>query len=107
MRGMDMLDAELHDVEWLEDYREQRFYPLKQVVDIFSSGDPEGLTLEVREPSCWPAPSLGRAWGRDGGSHGDPTSSSGTCLLRYPRGAALVAWRRMAHACTLTLPLSA
>ena len=46
------IDAELHDVEWLEDYREQRFYPLKQVVDIFSSGDPEGLTLEVREPSC-------------------------------------------------------
>ena len=38
----------LHDAEWMDEYREQRFYPLKQVVDIFSSGDPEGLTIEVR-----------------------------------------------------------
>ena len=76
------IDAELHDVEWLEDYREQRFYPLKQVVDIFSSGDPEGLTLEVREPSCWPAPAGGRAWGWEGGSNGGPTSNA--CLPRCP-----------------------
>ena len=41
------IEAELHDPPWMEDYREQRFYPLKQVIDIFSSGEPEALTVEV------------------------------------------------------------
>ena len=30
-----------------EDYREPRFHPLKHVVDIFSSSDPQGQTQEV------------------------------------------------------------
>ena len=46
------IDAELHDTPWLDEYREQRFYPLKQVVEIFSSGEPEALTVEVR--ACSP-----------------------------------------------------
>ena len=45
------IDAALKD-EWLEDYQKQNFYPLKHVVDIFSSGDPEGLTVEVRHAPC-------------------------------------------------------
>jgi hypothetical protein len=30
-----------------EEFREPRFYPLKHVVEIFSSDDPQGLTAEV------------------------------------------------------------
>lgn len=36
---------ELRDVP--DEFKEQRFYPLKHVVDIFSSGDPQGRTAEV------------------------------------------------------------
>lgn len=45
------IEAELHNPPWMDEYREQRFYPLKQVVDIFSSGEPEALTVEVSVPS--------------------------------------------------------
>lgn len=31
-----------------QEFKEPRFYPLKQVVEIFSSPDPQGLAAEVR-----------------------------------------------------------
>ncbi|KAG2428861.1 hypothetical protein HYH02_014272 [Chlamydomonas schloesseri] len=33
------------------EYREPRFYPLKHVVEVFSSADPQGLTQELRDTS--------------------------------------------------------
>ncbi len=49
--------ARLVDVDWQyveeelrevpAEYKEQRFYPLKHVVEIFSSGDPQLQTAEV------------------------------------------------------------
>jgi hypothetical protein len=39
------VDAALKSVP--ADYREPRFHPLKHVVDIFSSSDPQGQTQEV------------------------------------------------------------
>ncbi len=40
------IEEELRDVP--DEYKEQtRFYPLKHVVEIFSSGDPQYLTAEV------------------------------------------------------------
>ncbi|GAX74536.1 hypothetical protein CEUSTIGMA_g1985.t1 [Chlamydomonas eustigma] len=40
------IDAEIQAVP--AEYRDQRFYPLKQVIDIFSSGDPEGQAIQLR-----------------------------------------------------------
>jgi hypothetical protein len=39
------IDLELQAVP--AEYRDQRFYPLKQVIDIFSSGNPEGQAIQV------------------------------------------------------------
>lgn len=39
------IDAELQEVP--EEYREQRFYPLKHVVEIFSSDNPEAHWQEA------------------------------------------------------------
>lgn len=65
------IDAEIADVP--EEFREPRFYPLKHVVEIFSSDDPQGLTAEVgalgRGPIAPLAPvscvllSMAVAWG--------------------------------------------
>eukprot|EP00798_Chlamydomonas_sp_ICE-L_P015993 gene15993-22127_t len=41
------IDAELQVVP--EEYREPRFYPLRHVVEVFSSGDPQALTVKLRQ----------------------------------------------------------
>jgi hypothetical protein len=46
----DYIQEELNDVP--PEYREQRFHALKHVVEIFSSGDPQGHTAEVSEAMC-------------------------------------------------------
>lgn len=40
-----LVEEELRDVP--EEYKEPKFYPLKHVVEIFSSGDPQLQTVEV------------------------------------------------------------
>ena len=44
-----LVDAGLAAVP--EPYLDERFYPLKHVVEVFSSKDPEAVTLDVREKS--------------------------------------------------------
>lgn len=44
------VDAEVKSVP--SEYREARFHPLKHVVEVFSSADPQGLTQDV----SWHAP---------------------------------------------------
>ncbi len=44
------VDAEVKSVPL--EYREARFHPLKHVVEVFSSADPQGLTQDV----SWHAP---------------------------------------------------
>ncbi|GFH16572.1 Sec8_exocyst domain-containing protein, partial [Haematococcus lacustris] len=41
------INEELRDIP--ADFREQRFHALKHVVDIFSSGDPQGKTAQIRD----------------------------------------------------------
>eukprot|EP00198_Chlamydomonas_reinhardtii_P011037 XP_001700374.1 component of the exocyst complex [Chlamydomonas reinhardtii] len=43
------VDEEIKSVP--SEYREPRFYPLKHVVEVFSSADPQGLTQELRDTS--------------------------------------------------------
>lgn len=55
------VDEEIKSVP--SEYREPRFYPLKHVVEVFSSADPQGLTQEVRAVgacACTPALDSGR-----------------------------------------------
>jgi hypothetical protein len=50
-----LVDAGLAAVP--EPYLNERFYPLKHVVEVFSAEDPEAMTLDVREKSkshAWP-----------------------------------------------------
>lgn len=70
----DTIQEEIQEIP--PEYREARFYPLKHVVEIFSSPDPQALTADVSNIPCM-APIQGMH-GALGQSHSIPESTIST-----------------------------